>query len=179
MPPQAHDIARARRALFQAGHELPGQRLEVFAAEVLTLAEVRSDGTPADIVASIIDSIEEGLTALVAEEPELGELVLALPARSVTEAAAQALHALGERLVIAHRRRSPADTRERRLSHLDEQAHTLAELTGAATRFDDMRRLLEIRDQVFVIRETLATLGVPHSLLSNDTWNRHIGPGGS
>ena len=107
------------------------------------------------------------------------ELVLVTPALPVTEAAEHALHALGERLVIASRRRSTADTRESLLRHLDEQARTLAELTTAATESDDIRPLLEVRDQVFVIRETLATLGIPHALVSNDTWNRHVGPGGS
>ncbi len=117
--------------------------------------------------------------ALVAEESELSELVLTFPARSVTEAAELALQALGQQMLSAYRRRALGDTRERLLDHLDEQAHILAEMTGAARQSDDMSRLLAVRDQVFVIRETLATLGVPHSLLSNDTWTRHAGRRGA
>ena len=81
MPPEAHEIARARRALFHAGHELSGRRLEVFAARLLALTEVKPDETPADLVASVTSGADENPVRIVAEEPELRELVLAFPAR--------------------------------------------------------------------------------------------------
>ena len=180
MPPEAQEIARAaKRCLFQAGYELPGRRLELFAVRLLTLAEAEPDGTPADQLAAAVDGIEGGPVTLVAEEPELGVLALTFPARSVTEAAELALHVVGQQLLSAYRRRGVGGTREGLLEHLDQQAHALAEMTGAAKQSDDMSRLLAVRDQVFVIRETLAALGVPHSLLANDTWTRHVGRGGA
>ncbi len=180
MPLEAQEIARAaKRCLFQAGYELPSRRLQVFAARLLTSAGEKPDGTPTELVAAVIAGIEEGPVALVAEESELSGLVLTVPARSVPEAAELALHALGQQLLSVYRRQALGNTRERLLDHLDKQAHTLAEMTGAATQSDDMNRLLAVHDQGFVIRETLATLGVPHSLLSNDTWTRRVEPGGA
>ena len=180
MPPEAQEIARAaKRCLFQIGYELPGRRLERFAVSLLTLAERELDETPTDLVAAVIAGMEDDPVTLVVEEPELRELVLAVPGRSVTEAAEQALYAVGQPLLVAYRRRSSGDTRDGSLEHLDRQARTLAEITRAATQSDDMSRLLEVRDHVFAIRETLATLGVPHALVSNDTWTRHVGPGGA
>lgn len=61
------------------------------------------------------------------------------------------------------------------VGHLREQVEHLADLTraiGAHAGDDD---LVALRDQVFVVRETLDSLGVPHALVSNVDWNRAIG----
>lgn len=64
-----------------------------------------------------------------------------------------------------------ADERAWLLRHLREQADTLATLTAAAAAEPaSARRLLDVRDQVFVMKETLATLGVPHALDAHDAW---------
>jgi len=62
------------------------------------------------------------------------------------------------------------------LAHLAEQARYLAELVEQAGHASgDAAQLLLVRDEVFTIRETLDTLGVPHALAANDDWNRAIG----
>jgi hypothetical protein len=69
-----------------------------------------------------------------------------------------------------------AQGRERLLDHLNDQAKTLAVLTERARRHPgDPQQLLGVRDEVFTIRETLDTLGVPHALVTNADWNRAIG----
>jgi hypothetical protein len=70
----------------------------------------------------------------------------------------------------------PHDDRAWLLSHLDDQARGLAALTHRALRQpDDEQLLLRVRDEVFTIRETLDTLGVPHALSTNADWNLAIG----
>ena len=64
MPPEARKVMRARRALFQKGLELPGRRLEVFAAALLALAEAHPDRTPPDLVASVVAGMEADPIAL-------------------------------------------------------------------------------------------------------------------
>jgi hypothetical protein len=74
----------------------------------------------------------------------------------------------------------PQDDRDWLLAHLSEQAGTLAAMTDAARRRpDEPERLVSVRDQVFTIRETLDTLGVPHALVDNADWNRAIGTTGA
>jgi hypothetical protein len=64
-----------------------------------------------------------------------------------------------------------ADERGWVLRHLREQADALGSLTAAAAAEPaSARRLLDVRDQVFVMKETLATLGVPHALDAHDAW---------
>lgn len=61
------------------------------------------------------------------------------------------------------------------LAHLLQQVEHLADLAHAIGPHDD--DLVALRDQVFVIRETLDTLGVPHALVSNVDWNVVVGGG--
>jgi hypothetical protein len=173
MPSEPEVTAAAKRALFIAGLELPGRQLQLFVTRLLSHADESASASPRELVATAISGLETDPVAVVAEEPELRDLVLPRPGRTVSEAAEEALHALGEQLVIAYRRASPSDSRPHLLQHLDEQARALADMTTASE--DDMAALIAIRDQVFVIRETLATLGVPHATSANDAWNREIG----
>ena len=62
------------------------------------------------------------------------------------------------------------------LQHLNDQAQRLQSLTAAAlAEPNDHSRLAVARDEVFTIRETLDTLGVPLALASNAEWNVEIG----
>ncbi|MFA4928869.1 MAG: hypothetical protein WC558_10155 [Patulibacter sp.] len=62
------------------------------------------------------------------------------------------------------------------LMHLHDQAATLLKMADEAKRdVASEERLIAIRDQVFVIKETLGTLEVPHALASRDEWSRAIG----
>lgn len=62
------------------------------------------------------------------------------------------------------------------LAHLNDQAATLSRMADeAATHAGPEERLIAIRDQVFVIKETLGTLEVPYALVSRDEWSRVIG----
>ena len=59
------------------------------------------------------------------------------------------------------------------LRHLDEQARYVALLTEWARENPaETAVLLRVRDEVFTLRETLDTLGVPHATLDNDGWRR-------
>ena len=63
--------------------------------------------------------------------------------------------------------------REWLLNHLDEQAKEIAAMTRAAREDpSDDSLLLRVRDQLFVMSETLGTLGVPLALSSRDDWRR-------
>jgi hypothetical protein len=59
------------------------------------------------------------------------------------------------------------------LGHLHEQARYLVALTTyARSHREDVDLLVRIRDEVFTLRETLDTLGVPHALVDNATWGQ-------
>jgi hypothetical protein len=74
----------------------------------------------------------------------------------------------------------PQDDRDWLLAHLTQQAGTLVALTDAARRDPgEPDTLTSVRDQVFTIRETLDTLGVPHALVDNADWRRAIGTTGA
>jgi hypothetical protein len=62
------------------------------------------------------------------------------------------------------------------LTHLRDQVSHLAALidSGGAGAGDELD-LIALRDQIFVIRETLDSLAVPHALSSNGDWNIAIG----
>lgn len=63
---------------------------------------------------------------------------------------------------------APED-RDGLLRHLDHQARYLAALTGwALNNPGDADVLVCARDEVFTLRETLATLAVPDAVVSND-----------
>ena len=66
----------------------------------------------------------------------------------------------------------PPEDRDWLLRHLYHQARYLAALTGwALDNPGDAGVLLRARDETFTLRETLATLGVPNAIVSNDEWN--------
>jgi hypothetical protein len=66
--------------------------------------------------------------------------------------------------------------REWVLAHLSDQARHLAATTDATRHHPgEPDRLVAVRDEVFTIRETLDTLGVPHALVTNADWNQAIG----
>lgn len=95
----------AKRALFDAGLELAGVRLQLFAERLLEAADA-SPGVPSDELArGAVRDIDDGSITLVAEEPELGDRLLSHPAMSVCEAAETALQELGCVLLEAHRQR--------------------------------------------------------------------------
>ena len=58
------------------------------------------------------------------------------------------------------------------LEHLDGQARYVAALTTyAKDNPSDDGVLLRVRDEVFTLRETLDSLGVPDALSDNERWN--------
>lgn len=58
------------------------------------------------------------------------------------------------------------------LSHLRDQAAALTAMADAAVESGGSdHELIALRDQVFVIKETLGTLDVPGALLSHDEWS--------
>jgi hypothetical protein len=61
------------------------------------------------------------------------------------------------------------------LTHLQDQVSHLAALVDSGGAGADELDLIALRDQIFVIRETLDSLAVPHSLASNWDWNIAIG----
>lgn len=61
--------------------------------------------------------------------------------------------------------------RQRLLRHLRDQTRYLASLaTWACDNPHDPDVLLRLRDDVFTLRETLDTLGVPYALVDNSAW---------
>jgi primase-polymerase (primpol)-like protein len=69
-----------------------------------------------------------------------------------------------------------ADDRQWLVRHLNDQARQLQTLTMEALRDpEDASTLIAVRDEVFTMRETLDTLGVPHALVTNAEWNVAIG----
>jgi hypothetical protein len=70
----------------------------------------------------------------------------------------------------------PQDDHEWLLAHLSDQVGHLATLVDIARQHPaEPDKLVAVRDEVFTIRETLDTLGVPHALVTNADWNRAIG----
>jgi hypothetical protein len=70
----------------------------------------------------------------------------------------------------------PQQESEWLLAHLSDQVRHLAASADAARHHPgDLDRLIAVRDEVFSIRETLQTLGIPHALVSNADWNRAVG----
>jgi hypothetical protein len=65
--------------------------------------------------------------------------------------------------------------RESLIGHLRAQADYLAEMTVALDESASPEQLAAVRDHVFTIRETLATLDVPLATVTNADWNRAIG----
>ncbi|MCW3047870.1 MAG: hypothetical protein JWO74_2154 [Solirubrobacterales bacterium] len=67
----------------------------------------------------------------------------------------------------------PRDDRDWLLRHLADQARYLASLTvWARDNPADRDVLLRVRDDIFTLRETLDTLGVPHAKIGNEDWDR-------
>jgi hypothetical protein len=60
--------------------------------------------------------------------------------------------------------------------HLQDQvSHLVALMDSGGAGAGDELNLIALRDQIFVIRETLDSLAVPHALSSNEDWNISIG----
>jgi hypothetical protein len=77
------------------------------------------------------------------------------------------------RLVADYAHAMDEEDLEGLLRHLDEQARYLASLTAWARENPaETAVLLRVRDEVFTLRETLDTLGVPHATLDNEGWRR-------
>lgn len=70
----------------------------------------------------------------------------------------------------------PARDRAWLLTHLQDQVSHLAVLVDSdGAGAGDEPDLIALRNQIFVIRETLDSLAVPHALSSNADWNIAIG----
>jgi len=95
----------AKRTLFHLGHELPGRRLRQFATHLLLATRDQPDASAQDLVERAVSTIEDGPTALVAEEPELRHTPLEQPAKTVEEGSATTVTALGHKLVATYRQR--------------------------------------------------------------------------
>jgi hypothetical protein len=95
----------AKHALFEAGLELAGVRLQLFAEQLLAAAEASPEAPADELVRTAVHDIDDGALALVADEPELRDRRLNSPAMTVAEAAEATLQAFGCALVQAHRRR--------------------------------------------------------------------------
>jgi hypothetical protein len=93
----------AKRTLFQLGHELPGRRLQRLAAQLLVASRAEPDASARDLVERARSAIEDGPTALVAEEPDLRHARLDPPVVTVEEGATAAVEALGHRLLAVYR----------------------------------------------------------------------------
>jgi hypothetical protein len=68
--------------------------------------------------------------------------------------------------------------RESLVAHLREQAAFFVEMTSELSAAAAPEELAPVRDLVFTIRETLATLDVPLATVTNAEWNRAIGTTG-
>ncbi|HET7425531.1 MAG TPA: hypothetical protein VFJ50_00725 [Gemmatimonadales bacterium] len=65
---------------------------------------------------------------------------------------------------------------QRLLDHLRKQTAGLVDMVDAAACVPASRdRLARVRDALFVMQETLDTLGVPHALASHSAWREAIG----
>lgn len=95
----------AQHALYEAGLELAGVRLQLFAQRLLQAADAAPDAPCDELVRTALRDIDDGAVALVADVPELRDRLLSRPAMSVSEAAETALEALGHLLLAAHRAR--------------------------------------------------------------------------
>jgi hypothetical protein len=100
---EASPAVVARQALFDAGLELAGVRLQLFAERLLQAAGASPDAHCDELVRTALRDVDGGALALVAEEPELRDRRLSQPATTVSEAAESALQALGLALLDAHR----------------------------------------------------------------------------
>jgi hypothetical protein len=95
----------AKRALFEAGLELAGIRVQQFAERLLQVADASPAGSPDQLVRAAVADLDGGALAVVAEETELCNRRLSRSATTVQEAADTAVDALGRALLEAHRKR--------------------------------------------------------------------------
>lgn len=96
---------RGRTALFEAGFELAGVKLQRFAERLFQVADASPRAPSDELIRCAVRDIDGGALAVVAEEPELCDRALDRPARTVNDAAYRALHALGLALLDGHGRR--------------------------------------------------------------------------
>lgn len=96
--------ATAKRTLFEFGFELPGTRLQQFATQLLLLAsQAEPETSEHDLLDRLLPTIEDGPTALVAENPELRCAPLEPSATTFEEAATAIVKLLGHELLDAYR----------------------------------------------------------------------------
>lgn len=101
---QPSQAMAAKLALFEAGLELAGVRVQQFAERLLEVAETSPATPPAQLVRAAVADLDGGALALVAEEPELCNRRLSRAATTVQEAADTAVDALGLALLDAHKK---------------------------------------------------------------------------
>jgi hypothetical protein len=89
----------AKRALFAAGLQFAGVRLQLFAERLLEAADASPTVSRDELIRAAVRDLDDGAVALVVEEPELRDRRLSRPAMTVTEAAEGVLHALGRALL--------------------------------------------------------------------------------
>lgn len=94
----------AKLALFEAGLELAGVRVQQFAERLLEVADASPAAAPGQLVRAAVAGLDGGALALVAEEPELCNRRLSRAATTVQEAADTVVDALGLALLDAHKK---------------------------------------------------------------------------
>jgi len=95
--------ATAKRTLFEFGFELPGARLQQFATQLLLASQAEPETSEHDLLDRLLPTIEDGPTALVAENPELRCAPLEPSATTFEEAATAIVKLLGHELLDAYR----------------------------------------------------------------------------
>ena len=85
--------------MLEAGLELAGLRLQAFAEALWQAADASPEASCEELVRTAVQSMGEGALGVVADEPELCDLPLRPPARTVHEAAETALHTVGVTLL--------------------------------------------------------------------------------
>jgi hypothetical protein len=95
----------AKNALFEAGLELAGVRLQEFAERLLQAADESPQAPCHELVRKAVRGIDGGALAVVADEPELCDRPLGRRVTSVNTAAEDVLHALGLELLGADQKR--------------------------------------------------------------------------
>jgi hypothetical protein len=93
----------ARSALFEAGLELAGVRLQVFAERLLQAAHASPQASCAEFVRAALHEFDNDALIIVADEPELWRRRLSHPVGTAYEAAEDVLCGLALALLKAHR----------------------------------------------------------------------------
>jgi hypothetical protein len=91
-----------KRALFDAGLELAGVRLQLFAERLLQAADDAPGASLDALVRTALREIDGGALAVIVDEPQLHDRPLSRHAKTVTEAAELVLHSVGVAILEAH-----------------------------------------------------------------------------